>query len=123
MDFDAIQRRIKKGDVVQIRHYLESGLDADLANQYGWTLLMLAALEGNTAVGRELISHGARLDRRNKFGATALSLAAQTGHPSFVELLLQSGARLDGHPFGSSFEDFLDIGLPSTGAVRVRQKQ
>jgi ankyrin repeat protein len=108
VDFDEISKAIKKGDVVQIRHELESGLDADLTNQYGWTLLMLAALEGNTAVGRELIRHGARLERRNNFGATALSLATETGHPGFVELLLQSGATLDGHPFGSSFEDFVN---------------
>lgn len=69
---------------------------------------MLAALEGNTSVGRELIQRGAQLDERNKFGDTALSLAAHTGHVGFVELLLRSGASLDGHPFGSSFESFLD---------------
>lgn len=69
---------------------------------------MLAALEGNTAIGRELIEYGAQLDQRNKFGDTALSLAAHTGHPAFVELLLKTGASLEGHPFGSSFETFLD---------------
>jgi ankyrin repeat protein len=108
MDFDSVSKAIKKGDVLQVRHYLDQGVPADLSNQYGLTLLMCAALEGNTAAGRALILKGAQVDRRNKFQDTALSLAAHTGHPSFVDLLVKAGASLDGHPFGASFEDFLD---------------
>jgi len=98
---------IKRGDVLRIRQSLESGLDPNLSNQYGWTLLMVAAMEGNTAVGRELIRRGAQSDTRNKHSYTALSLASQTGHPGFVALLVDAGVSLDGHPFGASFEDFL----------------
>ena len=53
---------------------------------------MMAALEGNTAIGDELLQRGAQLDMQNKFGDTALSLAAHSGHVGFVELLLRSGA-------------------------------
>ncbi len=81
---------------------------SDLVNPHGWSLLMSAAFEGDTAIGAELIRHGAQLDLRNKDGWTALSIAAHTGHRGFVELLCKSGASLDGHPFGSSFESFLD---------------
>lgn len=108
MNFDEASKAIKKGDVLRLRHYLESGLDPSLSNKYGWTLLMCAAVEGNTAVGRELIQRGARLDARNKHNDAALSLAAHTGHPGFVALLIDAGASLDGHPFGKSFEDFLE---------------
>jgi uncharacterized protein len=123
MNFDEATRGIKKGDVVGIRHFLDSGGDANLSNHLGWSLLMLAALEGNTAIGGELVERGAELDRRNKFGDTALSLAAHTGHPGFVELLVRSGASLDGHPFGSSFESYLDWAAQyGTGAPEAMVK-
>jgi ankyrin repeat protein len=108
MNFDEASKAIKKVDVLRIRQCLESGLDPNLSNQYGWTLLMSAANEGNTAIARELIQRGAQLDTRNKHKWTALSLAAHTGHPGFVALLVDAGASLDGHPFGTSFESFLE---------------
>ena len=103
MTFDDATKATKKGDVLSIRHALEDGLDPNLTNRYDWTLLMDAAMNGNTAIGRLLIGHGADLDRKNRFGDTALSLAAHTGHPSFVKLLLERGVVLD-----ASFEGFLD---------------
>jgi len=69
---------------------------------------MRAAMEGNTAVARELIQRGAQLDARNKHRDAALSLAARTGHPGVVALIIDAGASLDGHPFGESFEDILE---------------
>lgn len=108
MDFSTVDKAIKKGDVIRLRKYLETSVDANLCDLNGYTLLMSAALKGDTTVGTELIDRGAQIDLRNKHGWTALSLAAHTGHPGFVGLLCRSGASLDGHPFGSSFEDFLD---------------
>lgn len=64
---------------------------------------MIAAFEGNTAIGSLLIESGAELDARSKDRNTALSLAAHRGHASFVELLLTSGASLECHPFGNTF--------------------
>ena len=126
MSFDEVAKEIKKGEVLGIRHFLLSGGDVNLSNRFGRTILMLAALEGNTAIGLELIQGHAQIDQRNKFGDTALSLAAHTGHAGFVELLLKSGASLDGHPFGSSFESFLDwaaqYGTGTTEAMtRIRR--
>jgi ankyrin repeat protein len=106
MDFDGLSKAIKKGDVVRVRRYLDSGGDADLSHKFGCTLLMCAAFEGNTAVGTELIRHGAQLNLLDKQGWTALSHAAHKRHPGFVELLCKSGASLDAG--GSPFESFLD---------------
>ena len=69
---------------------------------------MIPALEGNTAIGSLLIESGAELDMRNKFRETALSLAAHSSHPSFVELLLTSGASVECHPFGNTFDAWLN---------------
>ena len=108
MTFDEASKLIKMGNIIHLRLQLQEGLSPNLANQYSWTLLMIAALKGNTSVGSLLIESGAELDRRNKFNETALSLAAHSGHPSFVELLLTSGASLDCHPFGNTFDDWLN---------------
>ena len=108
MTYEAVHRVIKRGDVETLNTALKSRLDADLSNQYGWTLLMLAAMSGNTAIGKLLIEAGADVDHRNKFRDTALLLAVHTGHPSFVRLLLSSGASLDCHPHGNSMDIFFD---------------
>ena len=51
MTFDEASKLIKKGDIIQLRQQLQEGLSPNLANQYSWTLLMIAALEGNTSTG------------------------------------------------------------------------
>jgi ankyrin repeat protein len=108
MTFDEASKLIKKGDIICLRQEFQEGLSPNLANQYSWTLLMIAALEGNTAIGSLLIENGAELDSRNKFRDTALSLAAHSGHPTFVKLLLASGASLECYPFGHTFDDWLN---------------
>jgi ankyrin repeat protein len=90
---DAI-RVIKKGDIIRMRHDLDVGLDPNLANQFGSTLLMLAAIHGNTAIGRLLIEAGADLDRQTNLHDCALSFAVMFGHNGFVKLLLNSGVSL-----------------------------
>jgi ankyrin repeat protein len=108
MTFDEASKLIKKGDIISLRKELQAGLSPDLSNQYSWTLLMDAAMQGNTSIGSLLIENGAELDRRNKHRDTALSLAAHTGHASFVDLLLRSGASLECHPFGNTFDVWLN---------------
>jgi ankyrin repeat protein len=111
MNFDEASKAIKKGDVLRIRHYLELRMDPNLSHRFGANLLMCAAFEGNTAIGRELILHGAHLDTQDSHGWTALCTAVHTGHVGFVELLLDAGASLDGQAFGGSIEGFLDWAL------------
>ena len=114
MTFDEAHRLIKKSDVVSLRHELDGGLSPNLSNQFSWTLLMLAAIEGNTSIGELLISRGGALDKTNDFGETALSLAAHGGHTSFIRLLLTNGASTECRPHGHSLEDWLRVasGLP-----------
>jgi ankyrin repeat protein len=114
MTFDDAHRLIKKGDIVSLRHELDGGASPNLSNQFSWTLLMLAAMEGNTPIGELLISRGAALDKTNDFGETALSLAAHGGHASFIRLLLGNGASTDCRPHGHNLKDWVTVasGLP-----------
>ena len=119
--FDEVHGLIKKGDLVSLRHELDRGLNANLSNRFSWTLLMLAALEGNTTIGELLISRRAPHDTTNDFGETALSLAAHHGHVPFVRILLANGASRDCRPHGHSLEDWLKAasGLPQVKIALV----
>lgn len=114
MTFNEAHRVIKKGDLISLRLELGAGLNASLSNQFSWTLLMLAAVEGNTAIGELLITSGAELDTINDFGETALSLAAHGGHIPFIRMLLSNGASSECSPHGTSLKAWLDVasGLP-----------
>ena len=68
MTFDDAHKLIKKGDILALRCELDSGMSPDLSNQFSWTLLMLAAIEGNTKIGELLVSRGANVNKTNNFG-------------------------------------------------------
>ena len=114
MTFEELHRRIKNADIVALRHELEQGLDPNFSNRFGWSVLMLAALEGTVPIGELLISKGADPDRTNDVGQTALSLAAHGGHIPLVEMLIRKGASTECHPHGHSMEDWIrnTSGLP-----------
>jgi ankyrin repeat protein len=107
MTFIEAIRMIKRGDLLRVRHELDAGLDPNLSNEFDSTILMLAAIEGNTAIGRLLIERGAELDRENKLHDNAISLAAMLGHAAFVKLLLDCGASLEQLQKRGSLESFL----------------
>jgi ankyrin repeat protein len=68
----------------------------------------LAAINGNTAIGRLLIEAGADLDRQTNLRNCALSLAVMFGHSGFVKLLLDSGASLNYFQENGSLPSFLE---------------
>ena len=114
MTFAEAHTVIKKGDLIALRHALDEGLDPNLANQFAWTLLMLAAMQGNTSIAELLVARGAHVNKTNDFGETALSLAAHFGHVSFIKVLLIHGASPSCHPHGHPLEEWLKAasGLP-----------
>lgn len=87
MTYRGAQNLIKRGDEPAVRAALEAGLNANLVNQNGWTLLMLAAVEGDVPIGRVLLEHGADPALKNNKSETALDLATHRGYELFVELL------------------------------------
>jgi ankyrin repeat protein len=92
MTYRGAQNLIKRGDEPGLRQALDTGLDPNLANQNGWTLLMLAAVEGDIPIGRLLIEKGAGINARNNKEDSALTLATHRGHKLFVDLLILNGA-------------------------------
>lgn len=91
MTYDEACRQIKRGNILALRAALDKGLDPNCKNKYSWTLLMQAAIPGNTAIGELLISRGADLSIATSQGTNALSLAILGGHIPFINLLLSHG--------------------------------
>jgi len=87
MTYRGAQNLIKRGDEAGLREALEHGLDANLVNQNGWSLLMLAAVEGSVPLGRLLLEHGANPALQNNKFETALMLATHRGYGLFAALL------------------------------------
>jgi ankyrin repeat protein len=87
ISYRAAQTLIKRNDVPALTTALETGLDANATNHKGWSLLMLAAVEGSLPIGHVLIAHGADLSAMNLRGETALIIAEQKSHTSFADLL------------------------------------
>ena len=87
ISYRAAQTLIKRGDEAALRVALENGLDPNLTNENGWSLLMLAAVEGSVPVGKLLLEHGADPARANTKSQTALDIATARDHAAFVQLL------------------------------------
>src|SRR5579875_4069208 len=107
ISYRAAQTLIKRDDEPALHTALDTGLDANLVNKNGWTLLMLAALGGSVTLGKLLLGKGAQIDARNQHGETALSLAAQKGHTEFLQLLRERGASVDCMPHGAPLATWL----------------
>lgn len=87
LTYRAAQSAIKRNDIAGLTRALDKGLDPDLANENGWTLLMLAAVEGNVEMGKLLLEAGASPAAANAKGDTALSIATNRHHQAFAALL------------------------------------
>ncbi|MFI7615028.1 ankyrin repeat domain-containing protein [Nonomuraea terrae] len=82
----------RAGETETLRAYVEAGVPANLTNQKGDTLLMLAAYHGHAETVRMLAAHGADPDRANDRGQTPLAGAVFKKEPEVVRALLDAGA-------------------------------
>ncbi|ETS75616.1 hypothetical protein PFICI_12560 [Pestalotiopsis fici W106-1] len=71
---------------------LPAGLPANLTNDKGDTLLMLAAYHGHADLVRLLVQHGADPNRINDRGQSPLAGAVFKKEPDVIDALLEGGA-------------------------------
>nr|WP_291314309.1 ankyrin repeat domain-containing protein [Corynebacterium sp. UBA2622] len=81
----------REGDLTLLQ-YVDHGVDADLANQDGNSLLMLAAYSGHEELVRGLVERGADVDKPNARGQSPLAGVIFKKEDAIVDLLLEAGA-------------------------------
>lgn len=82
----------RRGDTASLAAYVDAGVPADLTNDRGDTLLMLAAYHGHAESVRVLLDRGADPDRANDRGQTPLAGAVFKGEQEVVTALVDGGA-------------------------------
>jgi ankyrin repeat protein len=82
----------REGETEKLTAYLDSGLPANLTNDRGDSLLMLAAYHGHAEAVRALLQHGAEPDGANDKGQTPLAGAVFKGAQDVIDALLDGGA-------------------------------
>jgi len=83
------------GNWAVVRKLLDSKLDcrlADVKDNYGWTPLHWAAMNGHLEVVKYLVENGADVNAKDNNGFTPLSLAAWKGSLNVVKYLFENGA-------------------------------
>jgi ankyrin repeat protein len=82
----------RQGQTEALVAYVDAGVPANLTNDRGDSLVMLAAYHGHADAVRELLSRGAEANRVNDRGQTPLAGAVFKGETEVIEVLLKGGA-------------------------------
>ncbi|MFF7182584.1 ankyrin repeat domain-containing protein [Streptomyces sp. NPDC008121] len=82
----------RTGDAEALGAYVDAGVPANLTNDKGDTLVMLAAYHGHAEAVAALLARGADADRANDRGQTPLAGAVFKGEEAVVRALLAGGA-------------------------------
>jgi ankyrin repeat protein len=82
----------RRGEAEALVSYVDAGVPADLTNDRGDSLVMLAAYHGHADAVRALLARGGEADRVNDRGQTPLAGAVFKGEEGVVRVLLEAGA-------------------------------
>ncbi|MEV6740002.1 ankyrin repeat domain-containing protein [Streptomyces sp. NPDC051104] len=82
----------RRGETETLAAYVDAGVPANLTNERGDTLVMLAAYHGHADAVRALLERGAEADRVNDRGQTPLAGAVFKGEAEVIRALLDGGA-------------------------------
>ncbi|AXK34513.1 ankyrin repeat domain-containing protein [Streptomyces armeniacus] len=82
----------RHGGTDTIAAYVDAGVPANLTNDKGDSLIMLASYHGHAAAVRSLLTRGADPNRPNDKGQTPLAGAVFKGEDAVIEALLDGGA-------------------------------
>jgi hypothetical protein len=82
----------RQGQTEALVAYVDAGVPANLTNDRGDSLVMLAAYHGHAEAVRALLERGAEADRINDRGQTPLAGAVFKGEDAVTRALLDAGA-------------------------------
>jgi ankyrin repeat protein len=96
----------REGDAASLASYVDAGVSANLTNEAGDSLVMLAAYHGHEAVVRALLERGADPNKLNDKGQSPLAGAVFKNEIGVITALVEGGADPD-------------AGAPSAGQTAV----
>ncbi|MCB5911400.1 ankyrin repeat domain-containing protein [Streptomyces pinistramenti] len=82
----------RHGDTDTVAAYVDAGVPANLTNDKGDSLVMLAAYHGHASTVEALLRRGGDADRPNDRGQTPLAGAVFKGEDEVIRVLLAHGA-------------------------------
>ncbi len=82
----------REGQTDTLAAYLDAGVEVNLTNHHGDSLVMLAAYHGHAETVAALLERGADPDRANDRGQTPLAGAVFKGEADVVRILVAGGA-------------------------------
>ncbi|MGW2636639.1 ankyrin repeat domain-containing protein [Streptomyces sp. NPDC001348] len=82
----------RQGRTEALAEYVDAGVPANLTNDRGDSLTMLAAYHGHADTVRALLARGAAADQVNDRGQTPLAGAVFKGETDVIKVLLEGGA-------------------------------
>ena len=85
-------RAAEVGDVQRLKKEIEAGFDTDNRNRFGSTLLIVAAVNGQTDAVFFLLSIGMNPSRKNKNGRTAAVMARRMGFEDIAKMIEKHAA-------------------------------
>ncbi|STP12666.1 ankyrin repeat protein [Helicobacter mustelae] len=85
----------REDDAESLKIMLDYGLNVNLANHKGDSLLMLASYHNSLECARLLLERGAFVDQKNNRNQTPLAGVCFKGYYEMAELLLKHGAKVD----------------------------
>lgn len=86
----AIMEAVRNRSVESVKALLTANPDVDAVDWEGYTVLMFAAISGQSEMVDVLLEHGADVNVKNKVGSSALMMAS--GYPNVYKKLKAAGA-------------------------------
>jgi len=91
---DNLPHHAEVNDIVFVELMLESRVDVDVEDTWGYTALMRASKNGHILCVKLLLECNANVNMKNPDGNTALMFASENGHNECVKLLLEYNAKV-----------------------------
>ncbi|MEQ1526988.1 MAG: ankyrin repeat domain-containing protein [Gallionella sp.] len=86
---------VEAGNRQVVALFLSGRVNIEVANDQGWTPLMVSSIKGHTLITNQLLQHRANVRARDLVGNTALHWAVEVGQAETVKLLLDNHAEID----------------------------
>lgn len=94
-NIDYFFEEIKKGNKKTVKELIDSGIDINAKDKYGYTPLMIATENNKSEVVELLLKKGAELNVKNDDGETALMIAAYNNSIKAGKVLIKYGANFE----------------------------